>query len=222
VKREYKIVVSILLFAPVTGFFYLLKVQMNERNAGNQHLLSTAVLNDEIKEDIFRTDFFERSTYTEPMTKEDFVDEAKSVAKTTRSPQMLQLTNLTAFETKDQNTQAELESVSIAIIKQRMYLLLKEQYLLLVLQPDTVSDVFQIDGTGQVGLASKTIRYDMTVLNDQRPEEFLSSLPAFVEKVQLENGLETYESRVFVTSKWGRYLYNSTKQNQLIKVEEIS
>ncbi|QOG30523.1 hypothetical protein EGM182_06790 [Enterococcus casseliflavus] len=195
---------------------------MNERNAGNQHLLSTAVLNDEIKEDIFRTDFFERSTYTEPMTKEDFVDEAKSVAKTTRSPQMLQLTNLTAFETKDQNTQAELESVSIAIIKQRMYLLLKEQYLLLVLQPDTVSDVFQIDGTGQVGLASKTIRYDMTVLNDQRPEEFLSSLPAFVEKVQLENGLETYESRVFVTSKWGRYLYNSTKQNQLIKVEEIS
>jgi len=222
VKREYKIVVSILLFAAVTGFFYLLKVQMNERNAGNQHLLSTAVLNDEIKEDIFRTDFFERSTYTEPMTKEDFVDEAKSVAKTTRSPQMLQLTNLTAFETKDQNTQAELESVSIAIIKQRMYLLLKEQYLLLVLQPDTVSDVFQIDGTGQVGLASKTIRYDMTVLNDQRPEEFLSSLPAFVEKVQLENGLETYESRVFVTSKWGRYLYNSTKQNQLIKVEEIS
>ncbi|MBO6385798.1 hypothetical protein [Enterococcus casseliflavus] len=221
-KREYKIVVSILLFAAVTGFFYLLKVQMNERNAGNQHLLSTAVLNDEIKEDIFRTDFFERSTYTEPMTKEDFVDEAKSVAKTTRSPQMLQLTNLTAFETKDQNTQAELESVSIAIIKQRMYLLLKEQYLLLVLQPDTVSDVFQIDGTGQVGLASKTIRYDMTVLNDQRPEEFLSSLPAFVEKVQLENGLETYESRVFVTSKWGRYLYNSTKQNQLIKVEEIS
>ncbi|MGF2126923.1 hypothetical protein ACQUEP_10740 [Enterococcus casseliflavus] len=221
-KREYKIVVSILLFAAVTGFFYLLKVQMNERNAGNQHLLSTAVLNDEIKEDIFRTDFFERSTYTEPMTKEDFVDEAKSVAKTTRSPQMLQLTNLTAFETKDQNTQAELESVSIAIIKQRMYLLLKEQYLLLVLQPDTVSDVFQIDGTGQVGLASKTIRYDMTVLNDQRPEEFLSSLPAFVEKVQLENGLETYESRVFMTSKWGRYLYNSTKQNQLIKVEEIS
>lgn len=221
-KREYKIVVSILLFAAVTGFFYLLKVQMNERNAGNQHLLSTAVLNDEIKEDIFRTDFFERSTYTEPMTKEDFVDEAKSVAKTTRSPQMLQLTNLTAFETKDQNTQAELESVSIAIIKQRMYLLLKEQYLLLVLQPDTVSNVFQIDGTGQVGLASKTIRYDMTVLNDQRPEEFLSSLPAFVEKVQLENGLETYESRVFVTSKWGRYLYNSTKQNQLIKVEEIS
>ncbi|HAB98114.1 MAG TPA: hypothetical protein DCE83_15580 [Enterococcus sp.] len=221
-KREYKIVVSILLFAAVTGFFYLLKVQMNERNAGNQHLMSTAVLNDEIKEDIFRTDFFERSTYTEPMTKEDFVDEAKSVAKTTRSPQMLQLTNLTAFETKDQNTQAELESVSIAIIKQRMYLLLKEQYLLLVLQPDTVSDVFQIDGTGQVGLASKTIRYDMTVLNDQRPEEFLSSLPAFVEKVQLENGLETYESRVFVTSKWGRYLYNSTKQNQLIKVEEIS
>jgi len=222
VKREYKIVVSILLFAAVTGFFYLLKVQMNERNAGNQHLLSTAVLNDEIKEDIFRTDFFERSTYTEPMTKEDFVDEAKSVAKTTRSPQMLQLTNLTAFETKDQNAQAELESVSIAIIKQRMYLLLKEQYLLLVLQPDTASDVFQIDGTGQVGLASKTIRYDMTVLNDQRPEEFLSSLPAFVEKVQLENGLETYESRVFVTSKWGRYLYNSTKQNQLIRVEEIS
>ncbi|WP_312540615.1 hypothetical protein [Enterococcus sp.] len=221
-KREYKIVVSILLFAAVTGFFYLLKVQMNERNAGNQHLLSTAVLNDEIKEDIFRTDFFERSTYTEPMTKEDFVDEAKSVAKTTRSPQMLQLTNLTAFETKDQNAQAELESVSIAIIKQRMYLLLKEQYLLLVLQPDTASDVFQIDGTGQVGLASKTIRYDMTVLNDQRPEEFLSSLPAFVEKVQLENGLETYESRVFVTSKWGRYLYNSTKQNQLIRVEEIS
>ena len=213
---------SILLFAAVTGFFYLLKVQMNERNAGNQHLLSTAVLNDEIKEDIFRTDFFERSTYTEPMTKEDFVDEAKSVAKTTRSPQMLQLTNLTAFEIKDQNAQAELESVSIAIIKQRMYLLLKEQYLLLVLQPDTASDVFQIDGTGQVGLASKTIRYDMTVLNDQRPEEFLSSLPAFVEKVQLENGLETYESRVFVTSKWGRYLYNSTKQNQLIKVEEIS
>lgn len=221
-KREYKIVVSILLFAAVTGFFYLLKVQMNERNAGNQHLLSTAVLNDEIKEDIFRTDFFERSTYTEPMTKEDFVDEAKSVAKTTRSPQMLQLTNLTAFETKDQNTQAELESVSIAIIKQRMYLLLKEQYLLLVLQPDTAADVFQIDGTGQVGLASKTIRYDMTVLNDQRPEEFLSSLPAFVEKVQLVNGLETYESRVFVTSKWGRYLYNSTKQNQLIRVEEIS
>ncbi|WP_449260262.1 hypothetical protein [Enterococcus casseliflavus] len=221
-KREYKIVVSILLFAAVTGFFYLLKVQMNERNADNQHLLSTAVLNDEIKEDIFRTDFFERSTYTEPMTKEDFVDEAKSVAKTTRSPQMLQLTNLTAFEIKDQNAQAELESVSIAIIKQRMYLLLKEQYLLLVLQPDTASDVFQIDGTGQVGLASKTIRYDMTVLNDQRPEEFLSSLPAFVEKVQLENGLETYESRVFVTSKWGRYLYNSTKQNQLIKVEEIS
>ncbi|WP_152911860.1 hypothetical protein [Enterococcus sp. RIT-PI-f] len=221
-KREYKIVVSILLFAAVTGFFYLLKVQMNERNADNQHLLSTAVLNDEIKEDIFRTDFFERSTYTEPMTKEDFVDEAKSVAKTTRSPQMLQLTNLTAFETKDQNAQAELESVSIAIIKKRMYLLLKEQYLLLVLQPDTASDVFQIDGTGQVGLASKTIRYDMTVLNDQRPEEFLSSLPAFVEKVQLENGLETYESRVFVTSKWGRYLYNSTKQNQLIKVEEIS
>lgn len=213
---------SILLFAAVTGFFYLLKVQMNERNADNQHLLSTAVLNDEIKEDIFRTDFFERSTYTEPMTKEDFVDEAKSVAKTTRSPQMLQLTNLTAFETKDQNAQAELESVSIAIIKQRMYLLLKEQYLLLVLQPDNASDVFQIDGTGQVGLASKTIRYDMTVLNDQRPEEFLSSLPAFVEKVQLENGLETYESRVFVTSKWGRYLYNSTKQNQLIKVEEIS
>lgn len=221
-KREYKIVVSILLFAAVTGFFYLLKVQMNERNADNQHLLSTAVLNDEIKEDIFRTDFFERSTYTEPMTKEDFVDEAKSVAKTTRSPQMLQLTNLTAFETKDQNTQAELESVSIAIIKQRMYLLLKEQYLLLVLRPNTASDVFQIDGTGQVGLASKTIRYDMTVLNDQRPEEFLSSLPAFVEKVQLENGLETYESRVFVTSKWGRYLYNSTKQNQLIRVEEIS
>lgn len=221
-KREYKIVVSILLFAAVTGFFYLLKVQMNERNAGNQHLLSTAVLNDEIKEDIFRTDFFERSTYTEPMTKEDFVDEAKSVAKTTRSPQMLQLTNLTAFETKDQNTQAELESVSIAIIKQRMYLLLKEQYLLLVLRPNTAADVFQIDGTGQVGLASKTIRYDMTVLNDQRPEEFLSSLPAFVEKVQLENGLETYESRVFVTSKWGRYLYNSTKQNQLIRVEEIS
>jgi len=222
VKREYKIVVSILLFAAVTGFFYLLKVQMNERNAGNQHLLSTAVLNDEIKEDIFRTDFFERSTYTEPMTKEDFVDEAKSVAKTTLSPQRLQFTNLTAFETKDQNAQAELESVSIAIIKQRMYLLLKEQYLLLVLQPDTASDVFQIDGTGQVGLASKTIRYDMTVLNDQRPEEFLSSLPAFVEKVQLENGLETYESRVFVTSKWGRYLYNSTKQNQLIRVEEIS
>ncbi|WP_461202901.1 hypothetical protein [Enterococcus sp. N342-3-1-2] len=221
-KREYKIVVSILLFAAVTGFFYLLKVQMNERNADNQHLLSTAVLNDEIKEDIFRTDFFERSTYTEPMTKEDFVDEAKSVAKTTRSPQMLQLTNLTAFETKDQNTQAELESVSIAIIKQRMYLLLKEQYLLLVLRPNTAADVFQIDGTGQVGLASKTIRYDMTVLNDQRPEEFLSSLPAFVEKVQLENGLETYESRVFVTSKWGRYLYNSTKQNQLIRVEEIS
>lgn len=213
---------SILLFAAVTGFFYLLKVQMNERNADNQHLLSTAVLNDEIKEDIFRTDFFERSTYTEPMTKEDFVDEAKSVAKTTRSPQMLQLTNLTAFETKDQNTQAELESVSIAIIKQRMYLLLKEQYLLLVLRPNTAADVFQIDGTGQVGLASKTIRYDMTVLNDQRPEEFLSSLPAFVEKVQLENGLETYESRVFVTSKWGRYLYNSTKQNQLIRVEEIS
>lgn len=221
-KREYKIVVSILLFAAVTGFFYLLKVQMNERNADNQHLLSTAVLNDEIKEDIFRTDFFERSTYTEPMTKEDFVDEAKSVAKTTRSPQMLQLTNLTAFETKDQNTQAELESASIAIIKQRMYLLLKEQYLLLVLRPNTAADVFQIDGTGQVGLASKTIRYDMTVLNDQRPEEFLSSLPAFVEKVQLENGLETYESRVFVTSKWGRYLYNSTKQNQLIRVEEIS
>ncbi|WP_461197690.1 hypothetical protein [Enterococcus sp. N249-2] len=221
-KREYKIVVSILLFAAVTGFFYLLKVQMNERNADNQHLLSTAVLNDEIKEDIFRTDFFERSTYTEPMTKEDFVDEAKSVAKTTRSPQMLQLTNLTAFETKDQNMQAELESVSIAIIKQRMYLLLKEQYLLLVLRPNTAADVFQIDGTGQVGLASKTIRYDMTVLNDQRPEEFLSSLPAFVEKVQLENGLETYESRVFVTSKWGRYLYNSTKQNQLIRVEEIS
>lgn len=221
-KREYKIVVSILLFAAVTGFFYLLKVQMNERNADNQHLLSTAVLNDEIKEDIFRTDFFERSTYTEPMTKEDFVDEAKRVAKTTRSPQMLQLTNLTAFETKDQNTQAELESVSIAIIKQRMYLLLKEQYLLLVLRPNTAADVFQIDGTGQVGLASKTIRYDMTVLNDQRPEEFLSSLPAFVEKVQLENGLETYESRVFVTSKWGRYLYNSTKQNQLIRVEEIS
>lgn len=213
---------SILLFAAVTGFFYLLKVQMNERNADNQHLLSTAVLNDEIKEDIFRTDFFERSTYTEPMTKENFVDEAKSVAKTTRSPQMLQLTNLTAFETKDQNTQAELESVSIAIIKQRMYLLLKEQYLLLVLRPNTAADVFQIDGTGQVGLASKTIRYDMTVLNDQRPEEFLSSLPAFVEKVQLENGLETYESRVFVTSKWGRYLYNSTKQNQLIRVEEIS
>jgi len=222
VKREYKIVVSILLFAAVTGFFYLLKVQMNERNADNQHLLSTAVLNDEIKEDIFRTDFFERSTYTEPMTKEDFVDEAKRVAKTTRSPQMLQLTNLTAFETKDQNTQAELESVSIAIIKQRMYLLLKEQYLLLVLRPNTAADVFQIDGTGQVGLASKTIRYEMTVLNDQRPEEFLSSLPAFVEKVQLENGLETYESRVFVTSKWGRYLYNSTKQNQLIRVEEIS
>ncbi|WP_312499999.1 hypothetical protein [Enterococcus sp.] len=221
-KREYKIVVSILLFAAVTGFFYLLKVQMNERNADNQHLLSTAVLNDEIKEDIFRTDFFERSTYTEPMTKEDFVDEAKRVAKTTRSPQMLQLTNLTAFETKDQNTQAELESVSIAIIKQRMYLLLKEQYLLLVLRPNTAADVFQIDGTGQVGLASKTIRYEMTVLNDQRPEEFLSSLPAFVEKVQLENGLETYESRVFVTSKWGRYLYNSTKQNQLIRVEEIS
>jgi len=222
VKREYKIVVSILLFAAVTGFFYLLKVQMNERNADNQHLLSTAVLNDEIKEDIFRTDFFERSTYTEPMTKEDFVDEAKRVAKTTRSPQMLQLTNLTAVETKDQNTQAELESVSIAIIKQRMYLLLKEQYLLLVLRPNTAADVFQIDGTGQVGLASKTIRYEMTVLNDQRPEEFLSSLPAFVEKVQLENGLETYESRVFVTSKWGRYLYNSTKQNQLIRVEEIS
>jgi len=222
VKRAYKIVVSLLLFAAVTSFFYFFKVHMNEKNAENQHLLSTAVLNDEIKDDIFRTDFFETTTYSEPMTREAFVEKAKHVAKTTGSPQMLQLTNLTAFASASDDLSTELESVSIAIIKQRMYLLLRENYLLLVLQPTPAADVFQIDGKGQVGLVSKTIRYDMSVTNGQRPEEFLSALPAFVGKVQSDNGLTAYESRVFVTSEWGLYLYNSTKQNQLIKVEEIS
>ena len=213
---------SMLLFTAVTSFFYFFKVHMNERHADNQHLLSTAIIKDEIKDDIFQKDFFVPTTYSDPMTKEAFLNEAKRMAKTARSPQLLKLSNLTKFDAQSQNHSTVLESVSIAILKKKMYLLLKEQYLLLIMQPDISHDVFQINSTGQVGLLSKTVRYDLSVINNQRPEEFLASLPAFVEKIQDDNGLSSYESRVFISSKWGRYLYNSTKKNQLIKVEELS